>query len=61
MNVEGVYERDVSCGYTGLLPINNNTFYLVYSDFFEKNQQGEERKAIKVRMIKIKNYIKKAR
>ena len=61
MNGEGSYTGDVSCGYTGLLAIDKNTFLLVYSDFLEHNNQGEVRKAIKVRKIKVKNYIKRNR
>lgn len=44
---------DVSCGYTGLLPIGNDKLLVIYSDFNYKNQNGEIRKAIKVREVKI--------
>lgn len=43
----------VSCGYTGLLPIGKDRLLLIYSDFNYKNQNGEIRKAIKVREIQV--------
>ena len=59
MNEDGSYTRDVSCGYTGLLPINNNSFYMVYSDFLEHDKSGNVRKAIKIRKIIVNNYIRR--
>lgn len=56
MKDDGGYNREVSCGYTDLLPIDDNTFFVVYSDFFEHNQKGEQRKAIKIRKIAVYNY-----
>lgn len=48
-------EKDqVSCGYTGLMPLGDNDFLLVYSDFNYKNTVGEIRKAIKVRQVTVK-------
>lgn len=41
----------VSCGYTGLLLTDKNRFLLVYSDFKNKNKNGEVRKAIMVREV----------
>jgi len=41
----------VSCGYTGILQTGENRFLLVYSDFKNKNAQGDIRKAIVVREI----------
>jgi hypothetical protein len=46
-------EEEVSCGYTGLLPISKNSFLIVYSDFKYLNEKGEMRKAIKVREVKV--------
>ncbi|QKJ32624.1 exo-alpha-sialidase [Mucilaginibacter mali] len=47
-------EKDqVSCGYTGLIAINSDTFLVVYSDFNFKNASDEVRKAIKIRQITI--------
>ncbi|MDD3860860.1 MAG: sialidase family protein [Bacteroidales bacterium] len=53
MNDDGSYTREVSCGYTSLLPIDKNSFFLVYSDFLEHDQQGEVRKAIKIRKVTV--------
>ncbi len=47
------YDIYASCGYTSVLPIDDNTFFLVYSDFKTKNSKGEERKAIILRRIEI--------
>lgn len=43
----------VSCGYTGLLPIGKNKLLLIYSDFNYKTAEGNIRKAIKVREIEV--------
>lgn len=51
------YIRDASCGYTGLLPVDENTFLMVYSDFYEQDKQGNTRKAIKVREIVINHNV----
>lgn len=56
---DGSYEREVSCGYTGLLPIDDESFYLVYSDFLQKDSKGNVRKSIKIRKIIVRNYTKK--
>lgn len=45
---------NISCGYTSLLKVNENTFYLVYSDFRTKDENGEKRKAIMFRKIEVK-------
>ena len=47
-------DDQVSCGYTGLLPIGKNRFLIIYSDFRYKNEENEFRKAIKVREIEVK-------
>lgn len=59
MNDDGSYVRDVSCGYTSLIESDNDddSFYIVYSDFTTKNSVGETRKTIWFRKIKIKNKI----
>ncbi|MGI6573436.1 MAG: sialidase family protein [Fermentimonas sp.] len=49
-NVEG----DVSCGYPGILPLGPDRFLLIYSDFKHQIENGELRKAIKVREIQVK-------
>lgn len=53
MKEDGTPDIYASCGYAGLMPINHNSFYLVYSDFHTKNAEGENRKAIKLRKITI--------
>ena len=58
MNVDGTYTRDVSCGYTSILGVDDNTFYMVYSDFMTKNENGENRKAIMFRKIEVKKINK---
>ena len=45
--------HDVSCGYTELLAIGSDRFLVIYSDFKFLNENGEKRKAIKVREIKV--------
>jgi len=40
-----------SCGYTSLLPIGPDACYLIYSDFFNMDESGKLRKAIKIRKI----------
>lgn len=45
---------DVTCGYAGLLDVDKNSFYIVYSDFTTKNDAGEVRKSIWFRKIKVK-------
>lgn len=51
---EDSIDWNASCGYPFLLKAGRTSFYLVYSDFKEKNSKGEERKAIKFRKITIK-------
>ncbi len=41
----------VSCGYTGLLPVGPNKFLIIYSDFHYQTPEGAIRKAIKVREV----------
>lgn len=54
MNDDGTYTRDVSCGYASVLEADNNSLYIVYSDFTQKNQKGEERKSIWFRKIAVR-------
>lgn len=52
---DGTYIQDVSCGYPSILRVDDNTFYMVYSDFFTNGVLGsEEKKAIYFRTVKIK-------
>ena len=44
----------VSCGYTSMIAVNANTFYIVYSNFISKSKKGENRKAIMFRKIEIR-------
>lgn len=43
-----------TCGYASLLKADDNSFYMVYSDFKAKNKLEEERKAILFRKITIR-------
>lgn len=47
--------KHTSCGYTHLLPTGPDSFMIVYSDFTHVNENGETRKAIKVREITVRN------
>lgn len=54
MDIRGKYEVWAnSCGYTSIQPADDNSFYLVYSDFKAKNKLGEKRKAIMFRKVTI--------
>jgi len=46
-------KESVSCGYTEILETGPDRFLLIYSDFKFINEQGEIRKAIKVREIRV--------
>lgn len=59
MNSDGSYMRDVSCGYTSIIGTDDNSFYLVYSDFYTTNIYGQKRKAIMFRRIKVQTIINK--
>ena len=50
---DGSYDNDVSCGYPCLLSEDDNTFYIVYSSFKERDKRGNERKAIIFRKVQI--------
>lgn len=53
MNADGTYTRDVSCGYTSIIEADNESFYLVYSDFTTFNYKRERRKTIWFRKISV--------
>lgn len=42
-----------TCGYPSILQVDEKTFYLVYSDFKTKNDNGDERKAIMFRKVEV--------
>ena len=42
-----------TCGYASLLEVDNHTFYMVYSDFKQKDSDGLYRKAIIFRRVEI--------
>ena len=42
-----------TCGYPSILQVNDNTFYIVYSDFKTKDESGEIRKSIMFRKIEV--------
>lgn len=46
-------KEDVSCGYPQIIPSGPDSFLLIYSDFKYQNENGEIRKAIKVREVKV--------
>ncbi len=51
---DGEYDVYASCGYTCIIPAkDNDSFYLVYSDFKTKNIYGENRKSILFRKVQI--------
>ena len=51
---EGRYDLyGLTCGYSSILKKNDDTFYLVYSNFKIKNRNGEDRKAILFRKIEV--------
>lgn len=54
MNDDGTYTRDVSCGYASVLEADDNSFYIVYSNFTTKNEAGEQRKSIWFRKVTVK-------
>ena len=46
-------EKDVSCGYATLLEADDDSFYIVYSDFTTKNKDQQTRKSIWFRRVTI--------
>lgn len=54
MDINGEYNIwNETCGYSSILSVDANTFYMVYSDFTMKNKDGEPRKAILFRKVEI--------
>ena len=53
MNGESDYDIYVSCGYPSLLKKSFNSFYIVYSDFTTKDNEGNIRKSIILREVEI--------
>ena len=43
-----------TCGYASLLKADDDSFFMVYSDFKAKNEHEEERKAILFRKLQVK-------
>lgn len=56
MDSNGTYSNttDVSCGYADMIPCDNGSFFLVYTDFKKKRNDGEERKTILFRKVTVK-------
>lgn len=48
-----LYSEDVTCGYTQLLKADENSFFIVYSDFKTQNNKGEYRKSIMFRKVEV--------
>lgn len=44
---------EATCGYANIIAADNDSFYIVYSDFKMKNKYGEYRKAIMAREVKV--------
>lgn len=53
MKEDGTYTLDVSCGYTSMIENGRDSFFLVYSDFTTKNREGEPRKSIWCRKVRV--------
>lgn len=53
MNSDGTFTRDVSCGYASIIEDDENSFFIVYSDFTTKNKSGETRKSIWCRKVSV--------
>lgn len=45
-----------TCGYTNLIPLDDRTAALIYSDFTIKDENGEPRKCIMYRTITVEDY-----
>jgi len=53
MKSDGSYNRKVSCGYASIIEADNNSFYIVYSDFTNKDFWGRTRKTIFCRKVTV--------
>lgn len=54
MHEDNSYETNVSCSYPALLEESTNSFYIVYTDFTINNDEGERRKTILFRRVRVK-------
>ena len=54
MKEDGTFVQDVSCGYPSIIDADENSFFLVYSDFTTTNANDEVRKSIISRKITVK-------
>ncbi len=52
---DGTYNINVSCGYTSILEADDESFYIVYSDFVTKKSNKGVRKTIWCRKITVSN------
>ena len=48
----GYPAMDMTCAYTGMLPLSDDTFLYAYSDFYYPNGKGERVKTILSRVIR---------
>lgn len=55
MNNSFFDSQDVSCGYVSIIETDDDSFLMVYSDFTTKNNEGETRKSIWCRKVRIRN------
>lgn len=53
MNIDGTFNRNVSCGYSSIIDNGNDSFYIAWSDFTTKNVKGETRKSIWCRRVTV--------
>ena len=53
--IEGdpVERQKHTCGYTSLMPLDDESFLIAYSDFLYKNEKGEQCKAILTRRVQV--------
>jgi len=51
--VEGLGNQDDSCGYTSMLALDDDSFLITYSWFKKPTAEGQTRKAILVRHVKV--------
>lgn len=51
MNNNGDYDLYATCGYPSIIGADDNSFYIVYSNFLNKNEAGEQVKEILFRRV----------
>jgi hypothetical protein len=51
--ISSTYHSDDTCGYTSLLATGPNTFMVAYSHFKHPTEDGQKRKAILVREVRV--------